>query len=119
MSEQSARYGRRRGALRLVGSPSATPAAARAADQQAGDQQAGVAPSAPLEQAIMYAVCGWLALCVERVAVAVDIQPIAEGVYEVSAHFDEEHTQGMLLRVRLEVAAGLVVRTVVEPLRPS
>jgi len=51
--------------------------------------------------------------------VAVDIQPIAEGLYEVSAHFDAERTEGIILRVRLEVAPGLVVRTVVEPVRPS
>jgi len=75
--------------------------------------------STTLSQAIMYATVGWLALCMERVAVAVDIQPIAEGVYEVSAHFDAERTEGVLLRVRLEVAPGLVVRTVVEPVRPA
>ena len=80
---------------------------------------ADTAAPVPLSQAIMNAVVGWLALCMERVAVAVDIQPIADRLYEVSAHFDEQHSAGVLLRVRLDVEPGLVVRTTVEPLRPS
>ena len=83
-----------------------------------GPAASGPAASAPLAQAVMYATMSWLALCVERVAVAVDIQPVAERMYEVSAHFDEEHSEGIILRVRLDVEPGLVVRTTVEPLRP-
>ncbi len=77
--------------------------------------------SAALSQAIMYATMSWLALCVERVAVAVDIQPIAGRLYEVSVHYDSsdaDHSDGIILRVRLDVEPGLVVRTIVEPLRP-
>ena len=77
--------------------------------------------SAALSQAIMYATMSWLALCVERVAVAVDIQPIAGRLYEVSVHYDSsdaDHSDGIILRVRLDVEPGLVVRATVEPLRP-
>ena len=77
--------------------------------------------SAALSQAIMYATMSWLALCVERVAVAVDIQPIAGRLYEVSVHYDSsdaDHSDGIILRVRLDVEPGLVVRTTVEPIRP-
>lgn len=126
MTETRTRYKAGRGALRVV--PSNPPTDIEGADDIADIADIAAAeeaethiptPSGPLEQSIMYAVLSWLALCVERVAVAVEIQPIAERLYEVSAHFDEEHTQGIILRVKLEVLTGLVVRSTVEPVRPS
>lgn len=45
----------------------------------------------------MHAV-GWIALCVEGVVVAVNIQPIAERLYEVSVHSDHEPREGVILR---------------------
>ena len=88
-------------------------------DDPDADPDPAALAAAPLSHAIMHAVVGWLALCMERVAVAVEIQPIADRLYEVSAHFDEQQSAGVLLRVRLDVEPGLVVRTTVEPLRPS
>lgn len=78
----------------------------------------------PLQQAIMYAAVSWVALCVERTVYAVDIQPIAQRLYEVSIHYADVQTggksagEGIILRVKLEVEAGLVMRMAVEPIRP-
>lgn len=83
-----------------------------------------------MAQAIMYACTGWVALCMERQCAQVDIQPVAARLYEASVTLETpissfppqqgEPTQPdkVVLQVRLEVEIGLIVRTVVEPVRP-
>ena len=79
----------------------------------------------PLQQAIMHAAVAWVELCVERSCYAIDIQPVARRVYEVSVHYADPETgqeavgEGIMLRVRLEVEPGLALRSTVEPVRPS
>lgn len=99
--------------------PSDAPKAASAADTPPLNQ--------PLQQAIMYAAVSWVALCVERSVYAVDIQPIARNVYEVSVHYADRETgseaagqssEGIILRVRLAVERGLALETTVEPVHP-
>ncbi|HKT40692.1 MAG TPA: hypothetical protein VJR48_20145, partial [Ktedonobacterales bacterium] len=70
----------------------------------------------------------WVALCVERSVYAVDIQPIARNLYEVSIHYADPETggeapggpgaAGIILRVRLAVERGLALETTVEPVHP-
>ena len=78
----------------------------------------------PLQQAIMHVAVGWVELCVERSCFAVDIQPVARRVYEVSVHYTDPETgqeavgEGIILRVRLDVEPGLALRSTVEPVRP-
>lgn len=80
-----------------------------------------------LAQAIMHACVGWVRLCMERDCAAVDIQPVAERCYEADMQLlgegegegdPPERPERLLLLVRLELEIGLVVRTVVEPVRP-
>ena len=102
-----------------------------ASDDQPSSEQPSSAPAAlnqPLKQAIMYAAVSWVALCVERSVYAVDIQPIARNLYEVSVHYassdadvesgQDAATVGIILRVRLNVERGLAVETLVEPVHP-
>lgn len=79
----------------------------------------------PLQQAIMHAAVAWVALCVERSCYAVDIQPVAARVYEVSVHYadaddagKEAVGEGIILRIALAVGPGLAIHTSVEPVRP-
>lgn len=90
-----------------------------------GDAASGVAAAAgvvvvpsvnPVAQAVMYAAVSWLSLVAEVVADAVDITPVGERLYEVVAHGQDGIDRA--LRVRLEIAPGLVMRVVVEPIRP-
>jgi len=98
-----------------------------ASDDQPSSEQPSSAPAAlnqPLQQAIMYAAVSWVALCVERTVYAVDIQPIAHNVYEVSVHYSdavtggEAHGEGITLRIALAIELGMVLRTRVESVRP-
>lgn len=108
-----------------------------ASDDQPSSEQPSSAPAAlnqPLQQAIMYAAVSWVALCVERSVYAVDIQPIARNVYEVSVHYSDveagqgekgekqeaagQSSEGIILRVRLAVERGLALETTVEPVHP-
>lgn len=102
-----------------------------ASDDQPSSEQPSSAPAAlnqPLQQAIMYAAVSWVALCVERSVYAVDIQPIARNLYEVSIHYADPETggeapggpgaAGIILRVRLAVERGLALETTVEPVHP-
>lgn len=72
----------------------------------------------------MHAAVAWVELCIERGCYAVDIQPVAARVYEVSVHYTDPETgqeaagEGIILRVRLDVAPGLALRSTVEPVRP-
>ncbi|HEX2349268.1 MAG TPA: hypothetical protein VHI51_12630 [Ktedonobacterales bacterium] len=98
-----------------------------ASDDQPSSEQPSSAPAAlnqPLQQAIMYAAVSWVALCAERTVCAVDIQPIARRLYEVSVHYSdavtggEAHGEGIILRIALAIELGVVLRTRVEPVRP-
>jgi hypothetical protein len=107
---------------------------AAAASQRLSDTSSSAAAAdtpplnQPLQQAIMYAAVSWVALCVERTVYAVDIQPIARNLYEVSVHYassdadvesgQDAATVGIILRVRLNVERGLAVETLVEPVHP-
>ena len=112
--------------------------AAATASATALSQPSDTPLNQPLTQAIMYAAVSWVALCAERVVYAVDIQPIARRLYEVSVHYaswkptlllltqmqtqtqthakgqTENAGEGIILRVRLEVEPGLALRTVVD-----
>ncbi|WIG60468.1 MAG: hypothetical protein OJF49_003216 [Ktedonobacterales bacterium] len=86
----------------------------------------GAVSGGALANAIMYACTGWVALCMERTCASVDVQPIAARLYEAAVTLEpkaegegwECQPDTVLLRVRLEVEVGLIVRTVVEPVRP-
>ncbi len=68
-------------------------------------------------QALMYACVSWVALVREETAQSVDLTPIGQLSYEADVLL--ESGERVLLRVGLKVEPGLVVRTVVEPVRPS
>ena len=96
-------------------------------EEEAAAPEAATEPTPlnqPLQQAIMYAAVSWVALTVERSVYAVDIQPIARRLYEVSVHYCDPETgreaagEGIILRIALAVEPGLVLRTSVEPVRP-
>lgn len=88
----------------------------------AANEQEGASLNTPLQQAIMHAAVSWVALVMERNAHSVDIQPIAQRVYEVSVHCADESGadagEGVILRVQLAMDPGLVIRTTVEPVKP-
>ena len=68
-----------------------------------------------LSQALMYACVSWVALVREETAQSVDLAPIGQLSYEADVLL--ESGERVLLRVGLVVEPGLVVRTVVEPIR--
>lgn len=68
-------------------------------------------------QALMYACVSWVALVREETAQSVELTPIGQLLYEADVLL--ERGERVLLRVGLQVEPGLVVRTVVEPVRPS
>lgn len=119
------------GGIEASAAAASQPAPSRRADtaenvasSEASNAQAMEVPlNQPITQAIMYAAVGWVALCVERAVYAVDITPIARRTYEVSARYADasgaaDAGEGIILRVTLEVASGLVVHSTVEPVRP-
>ncbi len=71
-----------------------------------------------LSQALMYACVSWVALVREETAQRVDLTPIGQLSYEADVLLADSGER-VLLRVGLMVEPGLVVRTVVEPARPS
>ena len=70
-----------------------------------------------LSQALMYACVSWVALVREQTAQSVELTPIGQLSYEADVLL--ESAERVLLRVGLVLEPGLVVRTVVEPARPS
>jgi hypothetical protein len=70
-----------------------------------------------VSQALMYACMSWVALVREEAALSVDLTPIGQLAYEADVLLSESGER-LLLRVRLVVEPGLVVRTVIEPVRP-
>lgn len=66
----------------------------------------------PLQLAIIHAAVGWFELCIEWDCYAVDVQPVAQRVYEVNVHYTNPETgqeaagEGIVLRVRLDVEPG-------------
>ena len=81
---------------------------------------AGVVESArkaeALSQALMYACVSWMVLVREETVQSVNLTPIGRLSYEADVLL--EGGERVLLRVGLVVEPGLVVRTVVEPVRP-
>jgi hypothetical protein len=70
----------------------------------------------PFATGIMYACMSWVACCMERPGQSVAIQPFGDGVYEADVTLmGGDHK---LLRVEYRIEYGLVLRWVVEPLRP-
>ena len=55
----------------------------------------------------------------EWAAQSVDLTPIGQPLHEADVRLGDRGGERLLLRVGLRVEPGLVVRTVVEPARPS
>jgi hypothetical protein len=64
----------------------------------------------------MYTCMSWVACCMERPGQSVAITPIGYRVYEADVTL--MGGDRLLLRVEYRIAYGLVLRCVVEPLRP-
>lgn len=78
----------------------------------------GARKAEAFSQALMYACVSWVALVREETVQSVDLTPIGQLSYEADVLLADSGER-VLLRVGLRVEPGLVVRTVVEPARPS
>lgn len=71
--------------------------------------------------AVMHAAMSWVACCMELHGVRVDVSQIAPGLFDATVYLSDEAgavAGDIMLRVKLDLTSGPVLRSQVEPVHP-
>lgn len=71
--------------------------------------------------AVMHAAMSWVACCMEQQGVRVEVAQIAPGLFDARVYLADSESDAVgdiMLRVRLDLSSGPVLRTQVEPVHP-